>query len=103
MRVNQDTQHTKRLAMFDEADPAHVRCEVINFAHTAGHSFLAGSAILQVKCQVLHVFKALVPLFDRIAIDCANGQSTSGPQPRYKPAADEAASSAYQHVTGSSV
>src|SRR6266567_3041992 len=71
MRVNQHTEHTKRFIMFDEADAAHVRCEVVNFAHVAGHSSLAGSAILQIKCQVLYVFKTLIPLFERLDIDRA--------------------------------
>src|SRR4030095_10738464 len=72
MRVDQDAEHTKRFVMLDEADPAHVRCEVVNFAHAAGHSSLAGSAILQVKCQVLSIFKTLIPLVERLDIDRAN-------------------------------
>jgi hypothetical protein len=57
--------------MFDEADAAHVRCEVVNVAHIAGHSSLAGSAILQIKRQVLDIFKTLIPLFERLDIDSA--------------------------------
>src|SRR6266478_5228235 len=49
MRVNQHTEHTKGFIMFDEADAAHVRCEVVNFAYAATDSSLAGSAILQIK------------------------------------------------------
>src|SRR6266567_7107964 len=66
MCVDQDTEHTKRFVVFDEADPAHVRCEVVNFAYAAGHSSVAGSAILQIKCQILYIFKTLIPLFDRL-------------------------------------
>ena len=58
--------------MFDEADPAHVRCEVVNFMHALDYSSLAGSVILQIKCQVLYVFKTLIPLFERLDIDRAN-------------------------------
>ena len=72
MRVDQDAEHTKRFVMFDEAYPAHVRCEVIDFAYVAGHSSLAGSTILEIKRQVLDVFKKLIPLFERLDIDSAN-------------------------------
>jgi hypothetical protein len=58
--------------MFDEADAAHVRCEVVNFPYAAGQSSLAGSAILQIKRQVFDVFKTLIPLFERLDIDSAN-------------------------------
>ena len=72
MRVDQDAEHTKRFVMFDEADPAHVRCEVIDFAYVAGHSSLAGRPILQIKCHVLYVFKSLIPLFKWLDIDREN-------------------------------
>ena len=72
MRVDQDAEHTKRFVMFDKANPAHVGCEVVNFTHCPAQSSLAGSAVLQIKCEVLYVIKALIPLSDGLAIDRAN-------------------------------
>src|SRR5260370_38523351 len=72
MRVDQAAEQAKRFVMFDKDNPAHVGCEVVNFTHCPAQSSLAGSAVLQIKCEVLYVIKALIPLSDGLAIDRAN-------------------------------
>ena len=76
--------------MFDESHAAHVCCQIIEFTDSISDGAVASCAALQVEGQILDVFKPLIPLLERLQVDCANLCHTFVAQIRNQPSANEA-------------
>src|ERR1700678_117364 len=71
VRVDQDGQHAQGFVVLDEAHAAHVGREVVNLVHALRGDFTI-RFFVEIEGEILDVAKALIPLVDRLNVDCAN-------------------------------
>jgi hypothetical protein len=96
MRIYKYTQHAYSFIIFDESHSAHVRGQVED-CRRSFNRFLAVAKVFTVGLNILGFARNLIPLIQRLDIDCLDHVNVVVKKAFYQMAADKSAGSADNH------
>ena len=96
VRIDQNRQHAECSVRFNEAHPAHVGSQVVNFRGAFGGPFAVLFEV-QIDRKILNVIKLLVPLIEWLDVNPTHIPVPLLAQNRYQRAPNESACTSHQN------